>query len=917
MYFLSMSLFAQSTFFKNYDGIPIIANLWSHEQSIYLNHDFSDLPNCGVDAIVPGDLLANEAYNPLKSHVKIIPCQNFPGTRKGIVYYSERAYSVWEAEGCDNGVFGINLTPSGIPFNNIEGEDGYRSNGSSIDTLIKGPNLGQLVHPLLINTKIPYDINFNLLIAPVDMIPIPDIEANSDTVCIIQAICTSIEPDKVTIPIILDEKAILVSEFNNLNEWTQFVLSYNTNDKSIPESCIQTEYKLTPNGEIKGWVVINNVEFKVIWKGLSYLNLYVDKIVVSDKEGFNLNSNDFTVTYNIEQEVNGTADGFDPNYLAAWAPIDEPNSLDPLHCLSKLDEIIHSCNSNFYLYTAIAGCWNGVIKENVYKVDEFYKRANYKGGKLNNYIFNYPYYANEPGYQKGNISNLINNHLSRINKLDSNFMCSIQTGKWRTVKLPMALTEIPTAEQFMYNINVDLLYGAKGIEMNDFYYFYENMPSIADSTWRTSLVKVHADSVNNPLSYYTPLYYTLKDSVSPRLKGSYGKLLKKLRQQQQGEIVAQSNLTLGSIYFSRFGIPEYDGARDLDCGLFNMPEGIGDKKYFMIVSRYYQGLFTETSPTSINFECNNMLKKNYTVKEHYHNSNSYYCATNNKITFNKSLKRGSALLFEVMPTLKYGGRITVSDTVNESMTLSGDLEIPANKSLFIGDSSVYTISDTLIVKTNGSILNSKKGGIEFTGTGKIVFENWNNSLFYVNKEGHPKLIWGALSGNQVFNVYKKINGVYVCIAVLNSNNNNNIQSYVDTTVYINNGQLAGTDLLYKVGRLSGERLYYSNIVTVPVPGSAMDKSLEEPTPSEFSIGQNYPNPFNPSTTIRYNIPSTGNVSIKLFDMLGREVKDLFEGIQQAGTYDLSVNCSNMASGVYIYKIEYNDKMLSKKMILQK
>ncbi len=690
MYFLSMSLFAQSTFFKNYDGIPIIANLWGHEGSIYLNHDFSDLPNCGVDAIVPGDLLANGAYNPLKNYVKIIPCQNFYGARKGVVYYSERAYSVWEAEGCDDGVFGVNLTPSGVPFDNMEGEDGYRSNGSSIDTLIKGPNYGQLVHPLLSTTKIRYDINFNLLIAPVNLIPIPDIEENSDTVCIIQAVCSSIADDEALRTLVLDEKAILVSEFKNLNEWTQFVLSYNTNDKSIPESCIQAEYKLTPNGEIKGWVVINNVEFKVIWKGLSYLNLYVDKIIVSDPDGNELNKSSSTVENRINEEVNGTTDGFDTTYLAAWAPIDEPNSLDPLHCLSKLDEIIHFYNSNFYLYTAIAGCWNGVIKENVYKVDEFYKRANYKGGKLNNYIFNYPYYANEPGYQKGNISNLINNHLSRINKLDSNFMCSIQTGKWRTVKLPMALTEIPTAEQFTYNINVDLLYGAKGIEMSDFYYFYENVPSTVDSTWRTSLVKVHADDVNNPLSYYTPLYFTLKDSVSPRLKGSYGKLLEKLHQQQQGQLLNQSSLTVNNVVFSRNGTTAIDDARDYDCGTFIMPESTGDKKYFMIVSRYYQGLFTETSPTSINFECNNMLEKNYTIKEHYHNSNSYYCATNNKITFNKSLKRGSALLFEVMPTLKYGGRITVSDTVNESMTLSGDLEIPAYKSLFVGGTALST-----------------------------------------------------------------------------------------------------------------------------------------------------------------------------------------------------------------------------------
>jgi hypothetical protein len=79
-------------------------------------------------------------------------------------------------------------------------------------------------------------------------------------------------------------------------------------------------------------------------------------------------------------------------------------------------------------------------------------------------------------------------------------------------------------------------------------------------------------------------------------------------------------------------------------------------------------------------------------------------------------------------------------------------------------------------------------------------------------------------------------------------------------------------------------------------------SISAGVPQGFSLDQNYPNPFNPSTTIKYNIPEKGNVSLKIYDVIGREVASLVDQIQEAGNYEILFNASSLSSGVYYYKI---------------
>ena len=89
------------------------------------------------------------------------------------------------------------------------------------------------------------------------------------------------------------------------------------------------------------------------------------------------------------------------------------------------------------------------------------------------------------------------------------------------------------------------------------------------------------------------------------------------------------------------------------------------------------------------------------------------------------------------------------------------------------------------------------------------------------------------------------------------------------------------------------------------------------TPTDYKLFQNFPNPFNPSTTIRYQIPELGTVSLKIYDILGNEVATLVNKEQPAGSYSISFNGSALASGIYVYRIISNGFIQTRKMLLLK
>ena len=87
------------------------------------------------------------------------------------------------------------------------------------------------------------------------------------------------------------------------------------------------------------------------------------------------------------------------------------------------------------------------------------------------------------------------------------------------------------------------------------------------------------------------------------------------------------------------------------------------------------------------------------------------------------------------------------------------------------------------------------------------------------------------------------------------------------------------------------------------------------TPQSFSLYQNYPNPFNPSTTIKYSLGEETFVTLKIYDLLGREVKTLVNSIQHAGKYEVNFQPDNLSSGIYFYTLHTTQFKSTGKMLL--
>ncbi|HKJ81282.1 MAG TPA: T9SS type A sorting domain-containing protein [Ignavibacteriaceae bacterium] len=107
--------------------------------------------------------------------------------------------------------------------------------------------------------------------------------------------------------------------------------------------------------------------------------------------------------------------------------------------------------------------------------------------------------------------------------------------------------------------------------------------------------------------------------------------------------------------------------------------------------------------------------------------------------------------------------------------------------------------------------------------------------------------------------------------------------------------------------------YYRIVPTGTTPVENGKNSL----PANYTLEQNYPNPFNPSTIIKYSLPSESFVSLKVYDLLGREVRTLVNKVQKAGVQRINFNASDLPSGVYIYTLSTNRFTQTKKLVLLK
>ena len=124
--------------------------------------------------------------------------------------------------------------------------------------------------------------------------------------------------------------------------------------------------------------------------------------------------------------------------------------------------------------------------------------------------------------------------------------------------------------------------------------------------------------------------------------------------------------------------------------------------------------------------------------------------------------------------------------------------------------------------------------------------------------------------------------------------------------FVTGDSLGGDPHVGSVARI--DDLAFSGVVSVQGTGRE---------PLAFKLGQNYPNPFNPSTEIGFQIAEFGFVSLKVFDLLGREVAELVNNELYAGEHTIKFDASNLPSGVYFYRLTAGGQSVSKRMVFLK
>jgi hypothetical protein len=123
--------------------------------------------------------------------------------------------------------------------------------------------------------------------------------------------------------------------------------------------------------------------------------------------------------------------------------------------------------------------------------------------------------------------------------------------------------------------------------------------------------------------------------------------------------------------------------------------------------------------------------------------------------------------------------------------------------------------------------------------------------------------------------------------------------------------------LYRYGGYGSYGVIVANVRPTEQMVDVKEQKLTAILPKSFGLSQNYPNPFNPSTNLRFQIPNSGHVTLKVYNMLGCEVATLVNEVRPAGVYNFQWNASNLPSGVYFYRLHAGNFVEVRKAILMK
>lgn len=829
------NLYSQQNRINNSDHIPIHSTVWTGWlTAIGAEGSIDSMAKAGVEILTPefiNDSLLQEFTREGRGFTLLPGMSRVNNdTVDYINYYTNARYTEWEAEGTtdeiseaelyyDNSIMEsfstyIRLKKSAANYNGIE--------------LIRGPYFMQFVYSPMEIFKVKRDFYLTKYRADYYLklernLDVPNNIHPDTPLCIIQVTQSIVDipivdpkwPFKCTH--IVAQDTITKGMFS-LNEFQKFELNYDLKNSQC------SLYSDADTAYYKGLLKRDYIQYKVIWLGKPNYLLSIDKVIVSDNAGRDLKKLAPTTIAKLYAQDNSAANSPFYSYITGWNGADEPHTIDQFKPMRIVNKILNS-KSNYSrpVWYPLVGAWDGVWENSAnpwgtYHLSqwkELKKRVDPINVWQDSYFLDIPWKNNLPTYvdpygcgcsdfRVANINICIKN-FKQAYELSPNFGASIQCGE---ISNWAASQRNITSNELLYETNLALLCGAKFISL--YTYFAQDSISVnqSHSVKNGGEGGVEHAIVDFSISsgiynmIYTSKYFTLRDTISPRLKGLFGQTLRKLAPVEQ--FAGSNGISFGS-NIRDYNPDGYSYIEDvspinpsnneygIDIGIFNEPLDV-EKKYFMVLNRYYSNenkYFIKLK----NF--NNYT--NWQLTNYVDTTSVTLTAVNSKITFINTLNNGDANLYSLLPVLKYGGSLAYNDTIKENITLIDNLTIDSGKVIQIRSGKYYTLTDTVTFASISSFITGD-GYLELSQGGCLNIINWDKSVFKGKSNVHPKIIWGKhpdISNVIEYKIYRKeASGGWQYLTSISGST----FEYIDSTITIIEGilQTNGVSIEYKV-----------------------------------------------------------------------------------------------------------------------
>ncbi|MBU0561756.1 MAG: T9SS type A sorting domain-containing protein [Bacteroidetes bacterium] len=233
-------------------------------------------------------------------------------------------------------------------------------------------------------------------------------------------------------------------------------------------------------------------------------------------------------------------------------------------------------------------------------------------------------------------------------------------------------------------------------------------------------------------------------------------------------------------------------------------------------------------------------------------------------------------------------------------TRYGDLDVLLSKSIDGGQTWAIPVRINDDAVNNGIVQDQVWSA--FSATGELAL-NWRDRRMNDTTSTSPFDIYAAVSldGGNSFQPNFRMSSVSSPFQALSCCNSFIGLALTDSFVVANWGDNRNLDW----------DIYFNkaNIAITDV------EEINSDIPVTFVLYQNYPNPFNPTTVIGYQLPVTGNVTLKIYDVLGREITTLVNETKEAGSYEVKFDAKQLSSGVYFYQLKTSSSVITKKLMV--